>query len=210
MTDRKPSPPISHLSLLTGGARSGKSALAERLAQATGRPVVFLATMAPRDDEVRHRIEQHRASRPATWRTVEEPLDVVSSLDRHTEPGETIVIDCITLWITNLLLRDLPDADSASIVEADKAVEASVNAAAHLVDWTARRTGETFVVTNEVGAGVVPPYRLGRIFRDALGRANGVIAARAGRVYHLNAGLALELKALGALPIDAFGEAPGE
>jgi adenosylcobinamide kinase/adenosylcobinamide-phosphate guanylyltransferase len=109
-----------------------------------------------------------------------------------------------------MLQRDLRDPDEASIDQADKAIEACVVAAASLVDWSAQHEGEAFVVTNEVGAGVVPPYRLGRLFRDALGRANAAIAARAGRVYHLNAGLALELKALGARPIDAFGEAPGE
>ena len=166
--------------------------------------------MEPRDDEVRQRIAQHRASRPATWRTVEAPLGVVPALDANAQPGDTVVMDCITLWISNMLLRDLPDADAASIEAVGEAVEACVDAAVVLVDWTARHQSQVIIVTNEVGAGVVPPYRLGRIFRDALGRANAVIAARAGRVYHLNAGLALELKALGALPIDAFGEAPDE
>lgn len=210
MNDRPSSPLVSNLSLLIGGARSGKSALAERLAQATGRPVVFVATMEPRDDEVRQRIAQHRASRPNTWRTVEEPLDIVTALAGSAQTGEAVILDCVTLWVANMLLRDLPDADAASIDEADAAVEACVSAIKGVIEWAQQHGGELFVVTNEVGAGVVPPYRLGRVFRDALGRTNAVIAARAGRVYHLNAGLALELKTLGALPIDAFGEAPTE
>jgi adenosylcobinamide kinase/adenosylcobinamide-phosphate guanylyltransferase len=79
-----------------------------------------------------------------------------------------------------------------------------------LVAWSSRHQGPLIVVTNEVGMGLIPPYRLGRVFRDALGRSNAVVASAAGRVYHLTAGLALELKALGARPIDAFGEAPRE
>lgn len=208
MNDPGSSTPTSHLSLLIGGARSGKSSLAERLAQATGRPVLFVATMEPRDDEVRLRIAQHRASRPSAWRTVEEPVDVVSALEANVRPGDTIVLDCVTLWVANMLLRDLPDADAASVGEADAAVENCVTAARGLLDWASPQAGEMFAVTNEVGMGVIPPYRLGRVFSDALGRVNAVIANAAGRVYHLNAGLVLELKALGALPVDLFGEAP--
>jgi adenosyl cobinamide kinase/adenosyl cobinamide phosphate guanylyltransferase len=197
-----------NLTLLIGGVRSGKSALAERLAHATGKPVLFVATMQPLDDELRTRVAAHQASRPRSWRTIEEPERVVSALGQHAGPGDTVVIDCLTLWIANLLQRDLPDPDSAPVEAVGDAIAAARTSAADFSRWAASHDGEVIAVTNEVGMGVVPAYSIGRAFRDALGAANGVVAASAGRVYHLTAGLALELKAQGARPVDAFGEAP--
>ena len=193
------------LTLILGGARSGKSALAERLAAASGRPVLFVATLEPGDDEMRARIAAHRAARPATWRTVEEPLAVVEALRTQARAGDFVVLDCVTLWVSNMLLaggdagRDAPD---------DEAVAAAIARAGEFVDWAAAFDGEVAAVSNEVGMGLVPPYPLGRAFRDALGPANRVIAARAAHVHYLVAGLALELKSLGAVPIDAPGERP--
>ncbi|MBI5289172.1 MAG: bifunctional adenosylcobinamide kinase/adenosylcobinamide-phosphate guanylyltransferase [Chloroflexi bacterium] len=202
------SPPTPRLSLLTGGARSGKSALAERLGHASNRPVLFIATMEPADDEVRARIAEHRASRPAHWRTVEAPLDVVAALRDHAHTGDFVILDCLTLWVSNILLRSIAGVENVTPSEAAAAVETCAAAATHLLDCIAAFEGEIAIVTNEVGMGLVPPYPLGRIFRDALGRVNALVAARADRVYYLVAGLALELKSAGALPIDAFGEAP--
>jgi adenosylcobinamide kinase/adenosylcobinamide-phosphate guanylyltransferase len=210
MTASHDNPTLPRLTLLTGGARSGKSALAERLAYATRQPVLFVATMQALDDEVRHRIQQHQSVRLKDWRTVEEPLAVVGALAAHAHPRDTVIIDCLTLWASNMLLRDLPDPDSAPLGQVDAAVERCASAVGDLVTWSASHDGAVIVVTNEVGAGVVPTTRLGRLFRDALGRANAAIAARAERVYYLNAGLALELKALGALPVGAFGDTPSE
>ena len=96
--------PTAHLSLLIGGARAGKSALAERLAHASGRPVLFVATMEPGDDELRARITDHRASRPAGWRTVEAPLDVAGAIRARARPGDFVIVDCLTLWVSNMLL----------------------------------------------------------------------------------------------------------
>jgi adenosylcobinamide kinase/adenosylcobinamide-phosphate guanylyltransferase len=189
------------LTLLIGGARSGKSALAERLARATSRPVVLLATMEPHDAEVRHRIAAHRAARAVDWRTIEEPVAVIETLRQHVDDGETIILDCMTMWVSNLIMRLLP-ATPAAVENQDHAIASAIDAASGLVDWAVSREGEVVVVTNEVGSGVVPSYQLGRVFRDALGRANAVVAARADRVYHLTAGLAIELKSLGARPVD--------
>lgn len=198
----------SGIALLIGGARAGKSALAERLAVASRRPVVFVATMEPGDDEVRARIAAHRSSRPAAWRTVEAPLDVAPALREHARAGDFVILDCVTLWVSNMLLRSVTDIDGITADEAEVAVAASVRAGQELLEWLVTFDGEVALVTNEVGMGVVPPYPLGRVFRDALGRVNALIAARADRVYYLVAGLAMELKATGALPLDAFGEGP--
>ena len=208
MTTPDISPPASRLSLLIGGARSGKSALAERLARASHRPVLFVATMEPGDDELRARIADHRSSRPAHWRTVEAPLDVVAAIHDRARSGDFVILDCVTLWVSNMLLRSLADPDVVTPAEAAAAVESCAAAAADILDCAGAFDGEFVVVTNEVGMGLIPPYPLGRVFRDALGRVNALIAARADRVYYLVAGLAIELKSAGALPIDAFGEGP--
>jgi adenosylcobinamide kinase / adenosylcobinamide-phosphate guanylyltransferase len=194
------------LTLILGGARSGKSDLAERLAAASGRPVLFVATMEPGDDETRARIAAHRAQRPATWRTVEEPLDVLATLRTHAAVGDFIIVDCATLWVSNLLLAQVSDIDDIA-PKAARAMIADVDVrACELVEWCMSLDGQVVVVSNEVGAGIVPSYPLGRVFRDALGAVNRTVAERADRVYYLVAGLALELKALGAATLATFSE----
>ncbi len=197
------------LTLILGGARSGKSDLAQRLAIASVRDVLFLATMQPGDDETRARVAAHRAERPPAWQTIEEPLDIVRALDANAPRAAFVIVDCLTLWITNLLLNELPgdDADGSSLADAARALDVIRGRTSQLLDWAAAYDGEISIVSNEVGMGVVPAYPLGRIFRDALGSANRTIAEGADRVYYLVAGLALEMKSLGALPLDAFGEA---
>jgi adenosylcobinamide kinase/adenosylcobinamide-phosphate guanylyltransferase len=198
------------LTLVIGGARSGKSDLAQRLAIATGAPVVFIATMQPLDDETRHRVDAHRAARPDSWTTVEAPDDPLAALKQRARTGDCVVIDCLTLWISNLLLAAVGDAAEVPADQAASSVDETVARAAALADRTAAHIGDVIVVTNEVGLGVVPPTPLGRLFRDALGGANREFASRADRVYQLTAGLALELKSLGAWPLDAFGPPPAE
>lgn len=194
------------LTLILGGARSGKSDLAERLAAASGRPVLFVATMEPGDDETRARIATHRAQRPATWRTVEEPLDVLARLRTHAAAGDFIIVDCATLWVSNLLLAQASDINDIT-PDAARAMIDDVDArACELVEWCMSLDGRVVVVSNEVGAGIVPPYPFGRVFRDALGALNRIVAERADRVYYLVAGLALELKALGAATLATFSE----
>jgi adenosylcobinamide kinase/adenosylcobinamide-phosphate guanylyltransferase len=194
------------LTLLIGGARSGKSEMAERLAHVAGRPVLFVATLEPGDDEMRRRIAQHRATRPASWRTVEAPRRLAQALREHARPGETVLVDCLTLAVSNIILERL--GDMVTVEEADGAVDDCAEMAQELVSWAATYDGDVIVVTNEVGMGVVPPYLLGRVFRDALGRANATLAASADRVLLLVAGLVLDVTSAGAHPIVAFGEAP--
>ena len=169
------------LTLLTGGARSGKSALALRLASRTEAPVVFIAT-APTDVGMEERIARHRAQRPQQWSTVEAPVEVVAAIE-DPAPDETVIVDCITLWVSNLMLADHDDAG----------IEAR---ATELARVCGGRPGATYVVTNEVGSGVHPPTDLGIRFQDLLGRVNAIVAAEAQRAYLCVAGRALSLRTL--------------
>jgi len=152
------------LTFVTGGARSGKSSHALRLAAAAGRPVAMIATAEARDAEMLERISAHRAERPAAWRTVEEPLDLGGAL-RGLAPEEFAIVDCLSLWVSNLL-----EASGAATVEA-LAAEAAALAARH--------PGGCVAVSNEVGMGIVPVNALARAYRDALGRVNAIWAEAA-------------------------------
>jgi adenosyl cobinamide kinase/adenosyl cobinamide phosphate guanylyltransferase len=165
------------LVLLVGGARSGKSRLAVRLAAETDAPVVFVATGEAGDEEMSERIARHREERPAGWTTVEEPSDLVGAIG--AAPAEaTLVVDCLSLWVANVFeSRD---------------VEREAREAAALA---AART--TIAVTNEVGLGVVPATQLGRAYRDALGRVNAIWAEAAAESYLVVAGKVLRLGELG-------------
>jgi adenosylcobinamide kinase / adenosylcobinamide-phosphate guanylyltransferase len=160
--------------LLLGGARSGKSALAVEIAVRWGGPVTFVATGEARDDEMRDRIARHRAERPAGWHTIEEPVALDEAI-RAAPAGDLLVVDCLTLWVANVLLRG--------------GVADAVQVAASL----AGRPGPGVVVSNEVGMGIVPDHPLGRAYRDALGSVNAAFAARADRAALLVAGRLLEL-----------------
>ncbi len=183
------------LVLLLGGARSGKSAAAERLAQ-SGRRVLFIATAEALDEDMRRRIAAHRERRPSGWDTLEEPLDPAGRAEPIASRYDTVVLDCITLWVSNLLLRHQDDP---------RAEELILDAAGGLLDLIERSAATWILISNEVGLGVVPPSPLGRAYRDALGRVNQLAAARAGRVYLMVAGLALELKTLNAQPLTQLG-----
>ena len=184
------------LILITGGARSGKSSFAERLAR-QGRRVLFVATAEALDDDMKRRIAAHRSSRPPEWDTLEEPRNLAGAvhdkMNDDTSKYDTIVVDCLTMWVSNLLLTLEDDADAERKI---------VGAARELLEVYEASGGTWIVVTNEVGLGVVPSSPLGRAYRDALGRVNSLVASRADKVYLMAAGLALDLKALGARHID--------
>jgi adenosylcobinamide kinase / adenosylcobinamide-phosphate guanylyltransferase len=168
------------LTLLLGGARSGKSALAVARARALAAPVVFVATAEALDAEMARRIERHRAERDPGWQTVEAPVELRDAL--ATAPsGACAIVDCLSLWVANLVLQGLGEEEVAVLAR-----DAAALAAA--------RTGATIAVTNEVGMGVVPEYELGRRYRDALGRANAAWAARAEEALLVVAGRTLALQ----------------
>jgi adenosylcobinamide kinase / adenosylcobinamide-phosphate guanylyltransferase len=187
------------LTLLLGGVRSGKSARAVELAhetQARGR-VLFVATAQALDDDMARRVAAHRAERPPGWDTLESPLALPEELRRALDmaaaagaPYATVAIDCLTLWVSNLLLaldeRDDAESTIGARVAALLAVREADRARAPAARWV--------VVSNEVGLGVVPPTPLGRRYRDALGRANRMVAAAADEVTLMVAGMELPLK----------------
>ena len=179
------------LVFILGGARSGKSAFAERLARRGGR-VLFLATAEARDQDMRRRIAAHRERRPAGWDTLEEPRDLVAALRPLLDRYDTFLLDCLTLWVSNLLLERQDHVGAESRIQ---------DSARELMDLVEGTHATWILVSNEVGEGIVPSSTLGRAYRDALGRVNQVAASRADRVYLMTAGLALELKSLGGRPL---------
>ncbi|HYM16237.1 MAG TPA: bifunctional adenosylcobinamide kinase/adenosylcobinamide-phosphate guanylyltransferase [Dehalococcoidia bacterium] len=193
------------LTLIIGGARSGKSDLAQRLAAGAPSGVLFIATMLPGDDETRRRVAAHRAARPASWTTIEAPDDPGAAIEAHAAAGTCVVIDCLTLWTSNLLLAAAGEGTDVPADRGAAAVAGIVRRGAALADRAAAHDGDVIAVTNEVGLGVVPATPLGRLFQDALGGVNRAFARRAGRVYSLTAGLALDVTELGARPLETLG-----
>ena len=172
---------MSRVILVTGGARSGKSRLAERLASSFGAPLGYLATGEPRDAEMDERILRHRQRRGPEWTTMEEPLHLTETLTAHDGLFQATLIDCVTLWLTNLLLTwDDPSRVMATVREFTRIAP---KLATPLV-----------LVTNEVGMGIVPENRLARTFRDLAGEANELLAATADEVHLVVSGIPLKLK----------------
>jgi adenosylcobinamide kinase/adenosylcobinamide-phosphate guanylyltransferase len=164
--------------LVLGGARSGKSAFAQRLARASGLDPVYLATSVAGDEEMRQRIARHRADRGTGWRTIEEPLAVVETLERESAATRVILVECLTLWLSNLML-------------AERDVETETS---RLIELLPLSASPLVLVSNEVGLGLVPDTPLGRRFRDAQGELNQAIAAAISGVVFVAAGLPLWLK----------------
>ena len=160
--------------LILGGARSGKSALAERLAHESGHEVVYIATGQAHDEEMAARIAHHRASRPTHWQSVEEPLALAAALRAHARPGRCVLVDCLTLWLSNLL-----GAEDAGRLAEERAA---------LLDVLPSLTGQVLLVSNEVGLGVVPLGELTRRFVDEAGRLHQALAAQCDRVLFVAAG----------------------
>lgn len=175
------------LILVTGGSRSGKSGFALELARAYEGPRIFLATAQPFDDEMARRIARHQRDRPAGWELREEPLHVPEALAVALKSAHTVILDCVTVWVANLLLGDdsfdegSAAAQAISLVSRARAAEASAGSA-------------VIVVTNEVGSGIVPDNAVSRRFRDCAGRANQVIAREADEVYSMISGIPIRIK----------------
>lgn len=179
---------MSKIILVTGGCRSGKSAYAEKLAESLPPTRLYVATCPIIDDEIRSRVEQHRRMRAGRgWETIEEQVDLAGVLSRHVQHN-AILVDCVTLWINNLLYY--AERDGGQVTEADIAERC-----AHVLDANAAPGRTVIFVTNEVGMGVVPASPQARRYRDLVGRANQVIAARADVVTLVSCGIPLALKA---------------
>jgi adenosylcobinamide kinase/adenosylcobinamide-phosphate guanylyltransferase len=178
--------------LVFGGARSGKSAYAERLAHASGKEVVVVATSRAGDAEMAARIAQHRVRRPAHWQTVEEELALAAVLRAHCAPGRLVLVDCLTLWLSNLMFcdgRGWPDVGEVALPERFHQERAA------LLDLLRGGVeGDVVFVSNEVGMGIVPWGAVSRCFADEAGRLNQAVAAHADHAVFVAAGLPLVLK----------------
>ncbi len=177
--------------LILGGARSGKSRLAKEMALRLGGKVLFVATGEARDEEMEQRIEKHKRERPPTWRSAELPTDVGRRLRREIGNAQVVIVDCLTLLVSNIIGRcgDDPEQVSAELVEAR--LTAEIDELTGCIDDS---TATFILVSNEVGMGLVPESRVGRLYRDLLGKVNQTIARRADHVYFMLSGIALNLK----------------
>ena len=166
------------VTFILGGARSGKSSFAEGLIEASGLDAIYLATGRAWDDEMSERIGLHKEQRGSVWTTIEEPLDLVGKLDSVCATNKAVLVDCLTLWLTNLMMveRDIA-AETLRLTAAMAALEGSV-----------------VFVSNEVGLGIVPENRMARDFRDHAGRLHQAVAGAAATVYFVAAGLPLKMK----------------
>lgn len=177
---------MGNMILILGGARSGKSTYAQELASKREGQIAFVATAQGLDDEMASRITRHRAARPPDWRTYEIPHRIGRSYQEKLILGDTILLDCITLLVSNLLMlgdldQDKPDEEMASGIFQNEMDELVAGIRAGSAAW--------IIVSNEVGLGLVPPYPLGRLYRDLLGKANQQLAAVADEVYWMVAGI---------------------
>lgn len=163
--------------LITGGARSGKSTFAERTTLGLGTPALYIATAEAHDDEMKQRIVQHQARRGADWTTIAEPLALVDTLQNH-DTGAPVLVDCLTLWLTNLMLSDTAWSPAVTA----------------LADHIAQRSGPLVFVTNEVGLGIVPDNALARRFRDAAGQMNQLVAEACEELWLCVAGHPIKVK----------------
>ena len=169
---------VNGITLVLGGARSGKSRFAEKLVGNSGLQPVYLATGQALDQEMERRIEEHRQRRGSGWRTVEAPLELAEALRRETAQDHAVLVDCATLWLTNLMM-------------ADRGIPEAID---HLIDTLHKADGPVVIVSNEVGMGIVPENEMARTFRDHVGRLHQAIAEIAEAVYLVVAGQALAVK----------------
>ena len=167
--------------LITGGCRSGKSRHALSLANHYSGHKIFLATAEPLDEEMKNRIKKHRQERGKEWVTVEEPLDPASALKREKGKAAVVILDCLTLWISNLMMKNIQRAAILKKVEA-------------LIEECNSSQGTIILITNEVGAGIVPDNELSRNFRDIAGEANQIVASRIEQVVHMVSGIPVTIK----------------
>jgi len=182
------------LILITGGARSGKSRMAERLASEAGGRVLCVATAEDSDTEMSARIAHHQARRPSEWGTLEVPCDVVPALREEEGGWDTLIVDCLTLWITNLLFAFSPGVHDAETLPEHDAEALPAERVEELAAYLAASWPQAIVVTNEVGSGIVPADPTARLFRDIQGRANQRFAAHADEVYLCVSGIPLRVK----------------
>ncbi|MFH0768350.1 MAG: bifunctional adenosylcobinamide kinase/adenosylcobinamide-phosphate guanylyltransferase [Chloroflexota bacterium] len=178
--------------LIIGGARSGKSHFAQELALKSGKPVLFVATAEAGDEEMKQRIEAHRRTRPASWRTLEATTNIGSEIAKKIGGAQVVIVDCITLLVSNILGQYTDQVDEnfdASLIE-----KKVINEISEMVECINHTDASFIIVTNDVGMGLVPANKIGRLYRDLLGRANQLLAERVDEVCLMVAGLPVKIK----------------
>ena len=181
---------MGELTFILGGARSGKSSYAQKLAEVFGKSVTFIATAQALDEEMSARIRKHRADRPAAWPTLEIPRGIASYLSENPAQAELYLLDCITLLANNLFMQFVEN----ETVNEDKAKQALENEVAELIAYIHDHNEKWIIISNEIGLGLVPPYQMGRVYRDHLGWANQALAREADQVIFMVAGLPMIVK----------------
>jgi adenosylcobinamide kinase/adenosylcobinamide-phosphate guanylyltransferase len=174
--------------LITGGARSGKSRLAQEMALKAGGPVLFVATAEAGDEDMKERIERHRRNRPAGWTTLEVTTRLGAHITKNIGKARTVIIDCVTLLVSNVFQEHQGTMDAARL---EKAVVTEIN---ELIKCIKRSDAHFIIVTNEVGLGIVPADRISRLYRDFLGAANRMLAETANEVVFMTAGIPVTIK----------------
>jgi len=210
---------MSQFTLVTGGARSGKSRFAERLAAHAKRPVIYIATAQIWDEEMALRVKKHQQQRPATWRLIEEPRNIRDTLIQLKDENAIILLDCVTLWLTNLLLAGQAQPVTPSCPDGEKfplnpqkdhdlysnEIQPQILDIVKEVAQLAREIKpQVIFVTNEVGQGIVPENPLSRAYRDLAGRSNQILAQSANEAYLVVAGLPMEIKHSGQKLLDSL------
>ncbi len=178
--------------LILGGARSGKSYFAQKLAQELGKPVLFVATAVAGDEEMKQRIEEHQRARPAAWSTLEVTTHIGNQISQKIGGAQVVIVDCITLLVNNIFSQCIDQTSEeidAPLIE--KKVTSEIS---DLVECTNRIDASFIMVTNEVGMGLVPANKMGRLYRDVLGKANQFLAQGVDQVYLMAAGLPVQIK----------------
>ncbi|WP_432665707.1 bifunctional adenosylcobinamide kinase/adenosylcobinamide-phosphate guanylyltransferase [Wukongibacter baidiensis] len=185
----------SRIILVTGGARSGKSSFAEKLVADIGEEIAYIATAIPFDEGMKDRIKKHRESRPGEWTTYEIYKDVYRSIGEISENHDTILLDCVTILVTNLMFENTEiNWDEIARDKIDE-IEDSIKEQVELLMKEIReKKMKCVLVTNELGMGIVPENRLSRIFRDIAGRINQLVAANADEVYFAVSGIPMKIK----------------
>lgn len=181
--------------LVTGGARSGKSTYAEKTVAEMGDTIGYIATAKVTDEDMARRIDHHKAQRPSEWETFEIFKDFhLLRNNKAYMACDTLILDCITILVTNLMFEGETDYDTCSMDEVEAVEKMIRNELKTLIDLVRETNQNLVIVTNEVGLGLVPPYRLGNLFRDIAGRMNQMIAKEADEAYFIVSGLAMKLK----------------
>jgi len=194
--------------LITGGARSGKSRFAELLAAYPRLPVIYIATAQVYDEEMALRVQMHQKQRPSNWDLVEEPLNLAATLERFSQTKAVLLVDCVTLWLTNLLLSrysELENLQGREYTQALQRIEGWIlNEVRNVARLAQEIDPQVIMVTNEVGDGIVPDNPMSRAYRDLAGRANQLLGQAAKEVYTVIAGYPLEIKAKGQAILDSL------